>query len=374
MRTPEGRIAAAVGRWRGAAAAAGAAADAANTAAAGAAAAAAAAAADHWAERLQGDASTRQYFRVHLGGGPAAGVGARTLVAMLLPPDARRSDEGTGAGAAPAEIPFVNVQRYLRAGGVPVPEIHAVDEEAGILLLEDLGDGLLHAVAGAGAAERRAWYERAVDEIVRLQRLGAERPDAACIAFGRRFDAPLLHWELEHFVVNTLVRRRDVELPAPERAEVTRLFTAVAERLAAAPAVLVHRDFQSRNLLVQDGRLRVIDFQDALMGPRVYDLVALLRDSYVTLDAAEIDALLGRYAAATGGDAAALRTLFDWQTVQRKLKDAGRFDFIDLVRKNPSFMQYQPRSLAYVREAAARQPALAPLVEIFGRYVEELRG
>ncbi|HEV8321950.1 MAG TPA: phosphotransferase, partial [Myxococcota bacterium] len=158
------------------------------------------------------------------------------------------------------------------------------------------------------------------------------------------------------------------------RAEVTRLFTAVAERLAAAPAVLVHRDFQSRNLLVQDGRLRVIDFQDALMGPRVYDLVALLRDSYVTLDAAEIDALLGRYAAATGGDAAALRTLFDWQTVQRKLKDAGRFDFIDLVRKNPSFMQYQPRSLAYVREAAARQPALAPLVEIFGRYVEELRG
>jgi aminoglycoside/choline kinase family phosphotransferase len=316
-------------------------------------------------EPLAGDASTRAYVRVHFAGVPS-------LVAMVLPADARRSDEGS-AGAAPAEIPFVNVQRYLRAGGVPVPEIRAVDEEAGILLLEDLGDDLLHGVAGDEAG-RKLWYEKAVDEIVRIQTLGRERPDPSCIAFQRRFDERLLEWELEHFVVNTLVRRRDVELPPAERAEVSRIFRLLAARLASAPATLVHRDFQSRNLLRQGERLRVIDFQDALLGPAVYDLVALLRDSYVSLTGGEIDRLLGRYVRATGVESDALRASFDWQTVQRKLKDAGRFDFIDLVRKNPTFMQWQPRSLAYVKEAAARQPELAPLAEIFGRWVPELRG
>jgi aminoglycoside/choline kinase family phosphotransferase len=100
-----------------------------------------------------------------------------------------------------------------------------------------------------------------------------------------------------------------------------------------------------------------IDFQDALLGPRVYDLVALLNDSYQSFDRPFIEARLDEYAAAAGLDAkgrAELGREFDVCTVQRKLKDAGRFIFIDRVKKNPSFLPYFEPSLAKVRAALDR--------------------
>jgi aminoglycoside/choline kinase family phosphotransferase len=122
----------------------------------------------------------------------------------------------------------------------------------------------------------------------------------------------------------------------------------------------------------------VIDFQDALLGPRQYDLVALLRDSYVELDRPLIDEMLALYLSAfvaEGGqplDAGEFAAFFDLLTVQRKLKDAGRFVFIDRVKKNPSFLAHIPASLRYVRAALARRPELAPVAEILARHVPEL--
>src|SRR5262249_984311 len=109
----------------------------------------------------------------------------------------------------------------------------------------------------------------------------------------------------------------------------------------------VHRDYQSRNLMVREGasgaELVWIDFQDALLGPRVYDLVALLNDSYQTFDRGFVEARLDDFARTSGLDEAARVALgreFDVVTVQRKLKDAGRFVFIDRVKKNPAFLPY----------------------------------
>jgi aminoglycoside/choline kinase family phosphotransferase len=122
----------------------------------------------------------------------------------------------------------------------------------------------------------------------------------------------------------------------------------------------------------------VIDFQDALLGPRQYDLVALLRDSYVELDPPFVEAMLRRYLAgleAEGGPRLAyeaFRATFDLLTVQRKLKDAGRFVFIDRVKRNPGFLVSIPASLRYVREAFARRPDLAELQEVLARHVPEL--
>jgi hypothetical protein len=97
----------------------------------------------------------------------------------------------------------------------------------------------------------------------------------------------------------------------------------------------VHRDYQSRNLMVRaSGAICWIDFQDALLGPRVYDLVALLNDSYQEFDRAFVEARLDEFAAAAGlgkDERALLGREFDYVTVQRKLKDAGRFVFIDRV-------------------------------------------
>ena len=161
---------------------------------------------------------------------------------------------------------------------------------------------------------------------------------------------------------------------------VDRAFDGIADALAAEPGGFTHRDYQSRNLMVlPGGEQAVIDFQDALLAPRQYDLVALLRDSYVELPPALVDRMLARYLeglVAEGGarlDPAAFRATFDLLTVQRKLKDAGRFVFIDRVRGNPGFLPSIPASLRYVREALGRRPELGELREILARHVPELR-
>ena len=117
----------------------------------------------------------------------------------------------------------------------------------------------------------------------------------------------------------------------------------------------------------------------ALQGPRQYDLVALLRDSYVQLDRPFIEKMLHRYIetyqkeSGETLDAKAFIATFDRLTVQRKLKDAGRFVFIDLVKKNPGFLPYVVPSLGYVREAFERVPDLAELRGLLAKHVPELR-
>jgi aminoglycoside/choline kinase family phosphotransferase len=317
--------------------------------------------------RLAGHASLRSYWRV--GRPPAA------LVVMVLPPDAK--PEEVTKGAAPAVNPFVDVQRYLAGIGVRVPAIHAFYEADGLMVLEDLGDEMLETRLLAGEA-RAPLYERAIDQLARLRAHAEARP-SGCVAFGRSFDEELYRWELDHFVEWGLEAWKGRSLSASEKAVVDRAFQRVARDLAAEPKGFTHRDYQSRNLMVlPSGEQAVIDFQDALLGPRQYDLVALLRDSYVELDAPFVEAMLRRYLerlAAEGGpklEYGSFREVFDLLTVQRKLKDAGRFVFIDRVKKNPGFLPSIPASLRYVKDAFARRPDLAELQEILARHVPEL--
>jgi aminoglycoside/choline kinase family phosphotransferase len=131
-------------------------------------------------------------------------------------------------------------------------------------------------------------------------------------------------------------------------------------------------------MVLPGGAQAVIDFQDALLGPRQYDLVALLRDSYVELEAPFVEAMLRRWLdrfRAAGGprlEYAPFRATFDLLTVQRKLKDAGRFVFIDRVKRNPGFLPSIPASLRYVREAFARRPELRELQDLLAEHVPEL--
>jgi aminoglycoside/choline kinase family phosphotransferase len=335
-------------------------------------------------ETLVGDASTRRYHRVHVAGGNPA-----SAVVMELPDEPLKSDEATGADRPP-ELPFLNVQRYLAAGGYPVPRVYHADLARGLIALEDLGDRTFESVVKPASAEERGrLYRAAIDQIVALQELGARAPDPGCLAFSRRFDEKLLRWELGHFREWYLEAQRGVTLPAAASAAVEAAFDRIAATLAAEPVTLVHRDFQSRNLMMlpaagpradeagaERSQLRVIDFQDALLGTRAYDLVALLRDSYVELAPAEVDALVGYFVERSGiADAGAFRRLFTLQTLQRKLKDAGRFVFIDRVRNNPSFLRWIPTTITYVRDALATAPAeLAELGRVLGEHAPELGG
>jgi hypothetical protein len=312
--------------------------------------------------KLKGDASYRSYFRV---GG---------FVVMQMPVEALKRSEEATRGAPPAEFPFINVQRFLRTRGVRVPEILLWDESRGVMVLEDLGDVTLERALQAGHA-RAPLYERAVDALADL-RAGAERePDPRCVAFQRAFDYELYLWELHHFREYLLEARCGARLTAAEDALLEERFRAIARALADEPRGFTHRDYQSRNIMILDGGAQaVIDFQDALQGPRQYDLVALLRDSYIVLEPLEVSALVERYCTRMGiRDAAAFRRTFDLLTVQRKLKDAGRFEFIARVKGNPGFLPHVPASLQYVKEALARLPELSDFAELLARYVPELR-
>ncbi len=320
------------------------------------------------ARRLAGHASLRSYWRV--------GAPPDSLVVMVLPPDA--NPEEVTKGSAPPVNPFVDVQRYLASIGVRVPAIHAFDEARGLMVLEDLGDEMLETRLLAGDA-RAPLYERAIDQLARLRARAEARP-GGCVAFTRSFDVDLYRWELQHFVEWGLEAWKGAALAGAEREAVDAEFDRISRALEAEPKGFTHRDYQSRNLMIlPSGEQAVIDFQDALLGPRQYDLVALLRDSYVELDAPFVEAMLRRYLERLAGEGgprleyAPFRAVFDLLTVQRKLKDTGRFVFIDRVKKNPGFLVSVPASLRYVRDALARRPDLTRLHEILARHVPELR-
>ncbi|HSM93070.1 MAG TPA: phosphotransferase [Anaeromyxobacteraceae bacterium] len=317
--------------------------------------------------RLAGHASMRSYWRV--------GAPPDSLVVMVLPADAR-PEEVTKGGPPPVD-PFVDVQGYLEGIGVRVPAIRAFYEADRLMVLEDLGDEMLETRLLAGDPAEPL-YAAAIDQLARL-RAHAEAHPGRSVAFTRAFDHDLYLWELHHFREWLLEAWKGAALSPAERAAVDRHFEAIARALDAEPKGFTHRDYQSRNLMILPGGAQaVIDFQDALLGPRQYDLVALLRDSYVELPAELVDRMLRRYLdrlAAEGGpalDYGSFRAVFDLLTVQRKLKDAGRFVFIDRVRKNPDFLRSIPASLRYVREAFSRRPDLAELQEILARHVPEL--
>lgn len=320
-------------------------------------------------KKLKGDASNRSYYRV--------GTPPESWVVMEMPLDATKKSEEATKGEPPKELPFLNVHRYLEKLGVRVPRILRYDEPAGMMVLEDLSDITFEA-ALEGGKHREALYGRAVELLARLRVEAERRPDPECLAFTRAFDEDLYDWELHHFREWGLEAWSGKKPTEAERAELDRTFREIARTLAAAPRGFTHRDYQSRNIMVKEGELVVIDFQDALQGPRQYDLVALLRDSYVELDRDFVDTMLDRYIAAfrdAGGERiepGPFKDFFDLLTIQRKLKDAGRFEFIHRVKGNPGFLVSIPASLRYVKAAFARRPELRKLQDLISRYVPEL--
>src|SRR5258708_966481 len=277
---------------------------------------------------MKGGASTRRFFRIKLGDGGASAV------AMFVP------------GAPTHEIhkdprstrwPFLEVRDLLAERGIRVPKIFADGTAEGWLVVEDLGDDTVANYLLRRPADKRDICRRAARELARAQQKLTELPPTSIVK-SRAFDHDLLRWEVDHFL-EWGIAARQIPISDEDRA----MFEGVAERLATRiagwPRGFVHRDYQSRNLMVVPANgaapsspegieLAWIDFQDALLGPRVYDLVALLSDSYQEFDADFIEERLDEYAqhaGLSGHGRLLLRREFDFVTVQRKLKDAGRF-------------------------------------------------
>lgn len=316
--------------------------------------------------KLRGDASTRSYFRVRVVEKTARSP--QSVIAMQLPEDAFRSDEG-GKAADSERLPFLEVAALLASKGLPVPKVYVEDLDNRIVLLEDLGD--LTFEGHLRESPRSEWprlYEKAVDLLANLHERCGTLPSASIVS-RRRFDRELLDWELDHFRVWGLEAPFGM-LDEDQSATLGGAFSRLAAAIEGMPEGFVHRDFQSKNLMVgPGGGLTLIDFQDALRGPRAYDLVALLCDSYVSLDLDLQESMIERYAALRRIQLAELRREFWLVTLHRKLKDAGRFIFIDRVRKNPDFLQWYPQSLVYVGRALEQFPGFEELGGLFTRAI-----
>ncbi len=327
---------------------------------------------------LAGDASNRRYFRATLTGGPPHSV----IVMQLAEPEAFKQSEEAVSGTAHqiAELPFINIRSHLAKVKVPVPTLYYYDQSAGLLYLEDFGDvTLADAVSRADQAQIESRYRQAIDVLVQMQIHATVPEDRTCLAFHRGFDAPLLLWEFEHFLEYGVEVRNGNSLAAADAEAIRRVFKTIADEVASQPRIFTHRDYHSRNLMVDGARLGVIDFQDALMGPATYDLASLVRDAYIQLDEPLVDELVVYYQdqMADRGvgctDRTAFRRVFDLTSIQRNLKAAGRFVYIDRVKGNPKFLADIPRVLGYVKQNLHKYPELEPLQRHLTPYVPELQ-
>jgi hypothetical protein len=127
--------------------------------------------------------------------------------------------------------------------------------------------------------------------------------------------------------------------------------------------------------MYHQGRLHIIDFQDARMGPDTYDLASLLRDSYMDIDEAQVDALVGWFLTqrSTTADDRGFRRRFDLMALQRNLKALGTFGFQTTSRGNPVYIQYIPRTLNYARATLARYERFGRLRDVLAEFLHELR-
>jgi aminoglycoside/choline kinase family phosphotransferase len=309
---------------------------------------------------LTGDASDRKYFRV------ITRDGSSYVIALHAGP----IDFAT--------LSFANVAELLRQVPLPVPQIFSHSDALGVVALQDLGDVTLQAHLGAASVvEHAALYRQAVALIDQLQRRGAELESDRYLPYGVAFDVEKLTWELEYFVKHFVEGYRGAALRESERAALAAEWHAIVEELAGEPRVLCHRDYHSRNLMLHDGSLYIIDFQDARMGPDTYDLASLLRDSYVDITDRDLDELIAYFIALAGRErdlsAAEFRRRFDLMALQRNLKALGTFGYQTAFRRNPVYIQYIPRTLRYARMGLEKYPRFARLREVLSAHVEELR-
>ncbi len=307
---------------------------------------------------LTGDASDRRYFRVLL-------KDAKPIVLALH--------------AGPIEyaaMPFVAVAQLLAEVPVPVPRILHHSDPLGVLGLEDLGDVTLQAHLGAAThSEHAALYRQAVGFIARMQQRGEVLRSDAYPPYRIAFDVEKLTWELEFFVKHYLLAYKGATIAEPLRDVLRAEWAGIVEELAGETRVLCHRDYHSRNLMLHDESLYIIDFQDARMGPDTYDLVSLLRDSYVDLSPEQVNELIAYFLALKGSEpsapsaalansAAEFRRRFDLMALQRNLKALGTFGYMTTSRNNTVYIQYIPRTLAYVKANLAKYPRFSRLREL----------
>jgi N-acetylmuramate 1-kinase len=254
---------------------------------------------------------------------------------------------------------YVEIAQFLEMHGIHAPRIYYHDTDEGLIWLEDLGERDLFGYRDESWMVRRAFYESALDEVRKLHQL----PESVCLEMRRHlpaeFNAALYHWEQNYFFENCLGRYFKVDQTKIDNLAALPALRDVAEKLAQLPRVLVHRDFQSQNILLRNGQAYLIDFQGMRPGLAQYDLASLLYDPYVDLSDLERDELLEHYCGEKpGADFLATLRLC---AMQRLMQALGAYGFLGLVKGHQHFLKYIPAAVESLRGVVAEIAGLESL-------------
>lgn len=291
-------------------------------------------------QQLAGDGSSRQFVRVS--------ADDRALCLAVAPGEAglRKWEEARSARM---------IGRYLYGLGVPVPDQYGYDEETGIILFEDLGDVKLHdRVIELKAQSRRADYDpiyslycQVIEQMIPMQIRGGQQFDPSWCWDTSRYDSKVMVDNESGYFCRSFLQ----DLTGASVAkELTEEFVELARICAEEePVYFLHRDMQSRNIMIKDGRIRFIDFQGGRLGPLQYDIASLLIDPYVGLpgevQAKLLDYYIGLAEEQWNVNGVRLKKYYPYLALQRNLQIIGAFSFLGYQRNKHFFRQFLHPSL-----------------------------
>jgi hypothetical protein len=263
------------------------------------------------------------------------------------------------------------VAQLMAQAQLHAPEVLAWDEANGFMLLTDLGaQTMMQVIDRENPQANQGLYLQAVDALIDWQL--ASKPDVL-----PPYDEALLRRELELFPEWYLAKHRGIAVEGDVRTTLDKAFAHIIERNLAWPSVYVHRDFMPRNLMVEDGRLGVLDFQDAVYGPITYDIASLMRDAFLSWDEDFCLDITIRYwdqarkaGLPVGDDFGEFYRGVELMGLQRHLKVAGIFARLTLRDGKPHYLADTPRFIGYILSTCSRYRELKPLL----RLVEKAEG
>jgi len=286
------------------------------------------------------DASFRRYFRVQNDN--------QTMIVMDAPPEKEDCK------------PFVDIAKQLRQAGINAPDILAEEHEQGFLLLSDLGDTQYLSELNADRVDHL--YKDAINTLIKMQSTSTSTIPA--------YDRDLLQTEMNLFPEWFLNKHLGIELNKNQTGLLSTAFECLTENALQQPAVFVHRDYHSRNLmLTAENNPGVLDFQDAVSGAVTYDLASLLKDCYISWPRKQTEQWVQYYLQQahqhqlidthfTFDD---VIKWFDLMAVQRHLKAIGIFARLDIRDNKPGYLNDIPRTFQYIIDSCERYELLKPL-------------
>ncbi len=316
------------------------------------------------------DASFRRYFRVKFHNSVFEQPPQQSFIVMDAPPDKE------------AITPFIDIDRQIEQVGVNVPHIYAINRADGFILMSDLGNTPYLKLLCSEPDEEweKRLYSDAMSALLIMQRGIHADSFVAMDTQLQNYDSTLLRQEMQLLPDWYAKVHCQQQLSEADESILEQAMTCLIDSALEQPQVFVHRDYHSRNLMyVQEHNPGVIDFQDALLGPITYDLVSLLRDSYIAWPEEQVYDWVEQYREVLlrenlliDDDKTQFIRWFDWMGIQRQLKVVGIFSRLNYRDGKDNYLNDIPLTLEYLFNVASRYPEFDDLLKLIKRWGQEL--